>query len=173
MDTATLLVDAFTRIREDTHRAVQGMSTDQLQWQPDPEANSITWLIWHLTRIEDDHISHLAGAPQVWSAAGWNQRFGTDPSDANLGFGHTPAQVAAVRPDEPSSLLAYHDAVHEETMQYIATVTPEELDRIIDYRWDPPVSVGVRIVSVINDTMQHAGQANYLRGLLERGAGPQ
>jgi uncharacterized damage-inducible protein DinB len=173
MESRDLLGDAFGRIREDTHRALEGLTAEQLQWQPDPAANSIAWLVWHLTRVEDDHISDIAGLPQIWSTGEWNTRFGTDPSDANLGYGHTPEQVAEVVPDEPAALLAYHDAVHEATLAYVETIDAEELDRIIDYRWDPPVSVGVRIVSVINDTTQHAGQANYLRGLIERGAGPQ
>ncbi len=173
METRDLLADAFERIRENAHRAVTGLSADQLQWQPDPAANSIAWLVWHLTRIEDDHVSHLADHPQAWSTGGWNSRFGTDPADTNLGYGHTPEQVAEVVPDDPVTLLAYYDAVHEQTLSYLETIDADALDRIIDYRWDPPVSVGVRIVSVINDAMQHVGQANYLRGLLDRGAGPR
>ena len=173
METDDLLADAFERIRQNVHRAVDGLSADQLQWQPDPAANSIAWLLWHLTRIEDDHVSHLADRPQAWSTGGWNARFGTDPDDANLGFGHTPEQVAQVVPNDPSTLLAYHEAVHERTLSYLERINAGELDRIIDYRFDPPVSVGVRLVSVINDAMQHVGQANYLRGLLERGAGSQ
>ena len=76
-------------------------------------------------------------------------------------------------PDDPSTLIGYHEAVHERTLSYLEAVDADELDRIIDYRWDPPVTVGVRLVSVINDGMQHVGQANYLRGLLERSTAPQ
>ena len=173
MDTAALLSDAFERLKSNTHRAVEGMTAAQLQWQPDPGSNSIAWLVWHLTRVEDDHVSHLAGVPQVWSTGGWNTRFGTNPGDGNLGYGHTPEQVTEVVPDEPSNLAGYHDAVHDATLEYVATIDAAELDRIVDTSWDPPVSAGVRIVSVLNDTLQHAGQANYLCGLIERGAGPQ
>jgi uncharacterized damage-inducible protein DinB len=164
-----LLRDAFERIREDVHRAVDGIAADQLLLRPDDGANTIAWLIWHLTRVEDDHVSEIAGRPQTWMSGGWNSRFGTDPDEDNTGYAHTPAQVAAVVPDRVDSLLAYHNAVHTATLEYLETVDGSELDRIIDRRWDPPVSVGVRLVSVINDAMQHAGQANYLRGLIERG----
>ncbi len=168
MDTIDILTDAFGRIKGDTHRAADGRTAAELAYQPDPEANSIAWLVWHLTRVQDHHIGQLAHRPQAYVVEGWADRLGTDPDPENHGYGHTPEQVAAIRPDSPDVLLAYHDVVTERTLEYIATVTPEELDRIFDHSWDPPVSVGVRIVSVINDCMQHAGEANYLRGLLER-----
>ena len=149
------------------------IAAEQLLLRPDHGANTIAWLIWHLTRVEDNHVAEIADLPQRWVSGGWNGRFGTDPDEDNTGFAHTPAQVAAVVPDRVESLLDYHDAVHQATLEYLETVDGTELDRIIDRRWDPPVSVGVRLVSVINDAMQHAGQANYLRGLIERGlAGP-
>ena len=56
--------------------------------------------------------------------------------------------------------------MHEATVAYLATVTPEDLDRIVDERWDPPVTLGVRLVSVVSDDLQHAGQAAYVRGLV-------
>jgi hypothetical protein len=75
--------------------------------------------------------------------------------------------VAAIHAG-PDVLLDYHNAVHDRTVAYLNTIDAGELDRIIDVRWDPPVSVGVRLVSVIDDDMQHAGQAAYVRGLFER-----
>lgn len=168
MDTPTLLADAFGRIQEDTHRAAEGLTAAELAYQPDPSANSIAWLVWHLTRVEDDHMSEIADRPQAWAVDGWAGRFGMEPDPHDVGFGHTPEQVRTIRPDGPELLLEYHDAVTARTLEYVPTITPAELDRIIDELWDPPVSVGVRTVSVINDCTQHAGQANYLRGLLER-----
>jgi hypothetical protein len=90
------------------------------------------------------------------------------PDERDLGYGHTSAQVAAVAVDSADVLLAYFDAVHGRTGEYLSTVDGTELDRICDTRWDPPVSVGVRLVSVLNDCFQHAGQARYLRGMYER-----
>ena len=169
MEARDLLRDAFVRVRQDTHAAVDGLDAIQILLRPDAAANPIGWLVWHLTRVQDHHVSEIAAHPQAWLTGGWNERFGTDPDENNTGFGHTPDQVAAVVPDRIDNLLGYHDAVHAETLDYLETVDGSELDRIIDRRWDPPVTVGVRLVSVINDTMQHAGQANYIRGLIERG----
>lgn len=168
MQTSDVLIDAFGRVREIVHDVVDGLSVAGLEARPGPEANSISWLVWHLTRIEDDHIADLTGAEQVWTTGGWMDRCGL-PFDATAtGFGFTSDDVAATRVDPPSLLLGYHDATHEQTVAYLETIDAEELLRIVDTRWDPPVMAGVRIVSVVADTLQHAGQAAYVRGLLGR-----
>lgn len=167
MNTADMLTDAFGRIQGLVHRITDGLDEDELAYRPDGDANSIAWLLWHLTRVQDHHVSEIAGEKQAWVADGWSQRFGTEPDPSNTGYGHTSDQVAAVR-SNAQTLREYHDAVHQRTIAYLATVDSEELDRIIDRSYDPPVSVGVRLVSVIGDDLQHAGQAAYVRGLRER-----
>lgn len=168
MDTTEILTDAFGRIRDWVHSAVDGLPAAALNYRPDPASNSIGWLIWHLTRVQDDHIAHLARATQAYTRDGWAERLGLNADDGDIGYGHTPEQVAAVRFDAGDDLVAYFDAVHQATLEYIATVTPEELSRIVDTRWDPPVTAGVRLVSVMDDCMNHTGQAHYVRGLWER-----
>ena len=166
MDTKALLIDAFGRIEEEVDRSLAGIDASGLAYRPDPTANSIGWLIWHLTRVEDDHVSEIAGRSQAYTADGWADRLGLTPDDGDTGYGHTSDQVAAVRFDGPETLADYHRAVAARTRAYLEGVTSGELDRIIDRRWDPPVTVGVRLVSVISDCLQHAGTANYVRGIL-------
>lgn len=167
MTSAGLLVDAFGRVRDAVAGAVDGLTTEELAFRPDPEANSIAWLVWHLTRVQDDHVADVAGWEQVWTAAGWVERFGL-PFDARAhGYGHSASEVAAVRADA-ALLLGYHEATHEQTVRFVERVADADLDRIVDTRWDPPVTLGVRLVSVIEDDLQHAGQAAYLRGLVDR-----
>ncbi len=171
MELGDLLIDAFGRIRETVHRVCAHMAVDDLAFSPAPHTNTIGWLVWHLTRVQDDHVSEIAGRPQAWTDEGWMQRFAFPFPPGDVGFGHTAEEVAQVR--APAELLvAYHDAVHEHTVTYLETVDAGELDRIIDRRWDPPVPVGVRLVSVIADDLQHAGQAAYLRGLVQPGWDP-
>lgn len=166
---AGLLVDAFGRVAEAVEAAVAGLDGAELAWRPDPDANSIAWLVWHLTRVQDDHVADVAGTPQVWTAEGFADRFALAVDRADIGYGHTSAQVAAVTADA-DALLAYHRAVHAATARFVDGVVDADLDRVVDERWDPPVTLGVRLVSVIADDLQHVGQAAYLRGLLERGA---
>lgn len=165
MTSAELLVDAFGRIREVVHDAVEGLNVDQLATRLDGRANSIAWLVWHLTRIQDDHVAGVAGTEQVWTSSGWFDRFGLPFDRSAHGYGQTSEEVAAVRV-EADLLAGYHDAVHEQTVSYISGLVDADLDRIVDKRWDPPVTLGVRLISVVTDDLQHAGQAAFIRGLL-------
>jgi uncharacterized damage-inducible protein DinB len=165
---ADLLADAFGRIREEVHAAVDGLSADDLTYQPDPDSNSIGWLIWHLLRVADDHLADASGAGQVWTDDGWADRFGLDLDPADTGYGHGPGQVAKVTVTSAELLTGYGDAVIQRALDYVRGLSDPDLDRIVDRRWDPPVTLGVRLSSVISDDLQHAGQAAYLRGLLLR-----
>jgi len=163
--TQTLLIDAFGRVKETVHRATTGLSQEQLATQPEPQANSIAWLVWHLTRVQDDHIAELAHQPQLWATT-WHKQFKLPFDQKATGYGHTSKEVAAVKASA-SLLLAYYDAVHEQTTAYIQTLTDKDFARVIDTNWDPPVTLGVRLISVLDDDLQHAGQAAYIRGLLK------
>ena len=163
-----LLVDFFGRIRELVVDLTDALTDEAATYRPDPEANSIAWLVWHLARIQDDHMADLAGVEQVWTAQGWARRFGLPFDDADTGYGHSPTEVDAVRV-APELLTGYLDEVHEQSVTFVSGLGMGDLDRIVDERWDPPVSLGVRLVSVINDDQQHVGQAAYVRGLIEAG----
>ncbi|MDR7304251.1 mycothiol transferase [Haloactinomyces albus] len=168
MISAEVLVDAFDRIRAAVHEAVEDLTPDQLAFRVDSRANSIGWLIWHLTRIQDDHIADVAHTDQVWTAQSWVDRFELPFDRLDTGFGHTPEEVAAVRVSSGELLTGYHDAVHEQTKQHVQRLTDDDLERIVDSSWDPPVSLGVRLVSVTADDLQHAGQAAFIRGIAQR-----
>jgi hypothetical protein len=163
--TAALLLDAFGRIDEEVHAALDGLTLDDVTYRPAPDANSIAWLVWHLTRIQDDHVADVAGIEQVWTADGHFDRFGLPFDRAAHGYGHSSADVAAVQV-EAAQLVAYYDAVAAQTKRYVERLSDPDLDRIVDERWDPPVTLAVRLVSVISDDLQHVGQAAYLRGML-------
>jgi uncharacterized damage-inducible protein DinB len=165
---AELLTDAYGRIREEVHGAVDGLTPEQLAYRVDGTANSIAWLVWHLTRVQDDHIADVAGFEQVYTADGWAERFGFPFPPSAIGYGHTSADVDAVRVDSPDLLVDYHEAVHAQTLRFIEGLKEENLGRVVDERWDPPVTLGVRLVSVVSDDLQHVGQAAFLRGVLER-----
>ncbi|MGP4016194.1 mycothiol transferase [Saccharopolyspora sp. 5N708] len=168
MTSAEVLVDAFTRIREVVHEAVTGLSADQLAFRVDSEANSIAWLVWHLTRVQDDHVADVAGIEQVWTAQDWLRRFGLPFPPEDIGYGHDSDEVAAVRVASAELLTGYHDAVCAQTIEFVRSVTDDDLPVVVDTSWSPPVTLGVRLVSVLADDLQHAGQAAFIRGLLQR-----
>ena len=166
MNARDILADAFGRLPRLVRAAVRDLSPEQLRWAPAGGANSIGWLVWHLTRVQDGHLAELLDAEQVYVTGDWAARFGRKSEPDDTGYGHAAADVAAVRPESWQVLVGYYAAVHRRTMAFVDGLTDADLDRVVDERWDPPVTLGVRLVSVLDDDVQHAGQAAYVRGLL-------
>jgi uncharacterized damage-inducible protein DinB len=163
--TSDILTDAIERVQQAVHGALEGLTDEQVAARVAPDANTIAWLVWHLTRIQDDHVADVAGTEQVWTAQEWNAKFGLPFADDATGYGQTTAEVGAVR--APAALLkGYYDAVHARTVGYLTQLGDTDLDRVVDTNWDPPVTLAVRLVSVIEDDLQHAGQAAYARGIV-------
>lgn len=167
---AQLLVDGFGRIRENVAGVLDGLTPEQLSYRIDADANPVSWLVWHLTRVQDDHVAAAFGVTQVWTADAWATRFGLPAGMLDHGYGHTPAQVAAVGAATASAALLrdYHEATYAQSVKLVSGVGDADLDRVVDTRWTPPVTLGVRLVSVLDDDMQHAGQAAYVRGVVLR-----
>ena len=166
MDIDTLLLELYGRIPPLAAAAVEGLDAEELHRVPEPGANSIGWLVWHLARVQDHHVSELLGTDQIWVTGDWAARCGLDADPANTGYGHSEADVQSVQPDGPGVLLGYLGEVTARTTSMLEELGSADLDRVVDDRWDPPVTMGVRLVSVADDCLQHAGQAAYARGLL-------
>ncbi|WFE34751.1 DinB family protein [Micromonospora sp. WMMD975] len=169
MDVNDLLTEAYGRLPDLVAGALDGLDPEQLRQAPADGANPVGWLIWHLTRIQDHHVADLLGEKQLWATGDWAQRCGLRPDADDTGYGHGPEQIAAVRPDDGGVLLDYHRAVVERSLAYLRRLRPGDLDRVVDENWDPPVTLGVRLVSVLDDDLQHVGQAAYVRGLIRNG----
>jgi hypothetical protein len=168
MESRDLLLTAFGDIEEAVRRALDGIDPALLTERVDPEANTIAWLAWHLTRGQDYQVSDVAGTEQAYLADGWADRFALPVSPRATGYGMSSEDVDKVRITDPQLLLDYHAAVRRRTSDFVSGLSVTDLDRIVDESWDPPVTLGVRLVSVIGDDLQHAGQAALLRGILER-----
>ncbi|MGW1228088.1 mycothiol transferase [Streptomyces sp. NPDC001515] len=168
MNVADLLTEGYSRIRETVHGAVEGLGPDDLGARLDDGANSIAWLVWHLARVQDDHIADAAGTEQVWFTGDWVSRFRLPFAHDATGYGQSSHEVDALGSASEELLLGYYDAVHERTSEFLEELNGRELDRIVDESWTPAVTLGVRLVSVLSDDLQHAGQAAFVRGCLER-----
>ena len=164
---AQLLTDAFGRIRELVERVVAGLSDEQLSARVDNDANTIAWLVWHLTRVQDSSVAGAASDDQLWTSAGWADRFALPFDEKATGYGQSTQDVGAVRASA-ELLLGYHDAVYQRSIEYLTGLDDAALDRVVDTRFTPPVTLAVRLVSIISDQLQHAGQAAFVRGVIER-----
>lgn len=164
MDASGLLIELYRRIVPLAKQAVAGLEPDDLTRAP-AGANSIGWLIWHLARVQDNQIADIFDADQVWVEPGWAGRFGLVPDPDNIGYGHGPEDVERVHPESADALLDYLQEVDARTIRWLTGLVATDLDRIVDNRFNPPVTMGVRLVSIADDCLQHVGQANYLKGI--------
>lgn len=167
MESNAIVIDALGRIQNTIRRVLDGMTPDQLYYRPAENSNSTAWVIWHLTRVQDHHISDMGGLEQLWTSDGWHARFGMEADGKNTGTGHTPGDVAKIRPDA-ETLQSYYDAVYERTKTVLSSLTPEDMDRELDEpQYNPLPTIGVRCASIISDNTQHVGQAAYIKGLAQ------
>jgi hypothetical protein len=164
MDVRGLLTEGFGRIVDLYADIADGLDDEALHHRPGGTGNPIGWLLWHTARGQDAQVADLAGLPQVWEE--WQERLGMPNGTDDVGYGHTSEQVDAVRIDDLDLLVAYEHEVTLATARYLQTVDEGELEREVDQRWDPPVTAGVRLVSILGDGLQHLGQAAYVKGLL-------
>lgn len=162
----SVLLDGFQRIEEGVAEVLDGLAPEDLRWRPGQQANPIGWLLWHLSRQQDGQLASLAGEEQAWTAQDWHQRFALPYSPRASGFGQSAAEVGAFRVEDPSLLSGYAESVHALTRRLVDGLGAEDYDRVIDERWDPPVTVGVRVYSVLEDAAKHLGQAEYVKGML-------
>jgi hypothetical protein len=160
-----LLADAFTRVRDGVSSVLDDLEADDLTHRPAPDANPIGWLLWHLLRVQDDHVADAAGTEQIWTSGGWADRFALPFDDSATGYGHSSDDVAAIRVS-PDLLAGYADAVHDASITFVKGLADTDLERVVDDSWDPPVTLLVRLVSVIGDDLKHLGQAEYIKGIV-------
>ncbi len=168
MDGAELISDALGRVNRILHRSLEGAPVEMVCKMPTADSNSMAWLAWHLTRVHDDHLSDLAGLPQLWTSAGWHARFGMAADDKETGNGHTLEQAAALKVDSVDVLLAYYRAVRGRTDAFLEAMSVGDLDRPVrNVAGDGTVPMRVRLEMTVVDNIQHSGQIAYLRGLLK------
>ncbi len=162
-----LLLDALDRVRDTVHGLLDDTPDDRLAEPPVEGANTVAWLVWHLTRVLDTHVADAVDRDVVWTTGGWYERFGLPFPASAHGYGMSYDDVLAVRASG-EDLRGYFDATYDLVADALRGVTEDDLDRVVDEDWDPPVTLGVRLVSALNDATQHVGQASYAAGILTR-----
>lgn len=166
MDHRDILIDAAQRPLDTAEAVLRGITPEALHAMPG-SGNSIAWLVWHAARQMDVQTADLSGSPTVWTSGDWAPRLGVDREDRDFGLGDDTAAVASLHVEDADLLLAHLRACVEALTEYVATLAPADLDDIVDRGWNPPVTRGVRLVSIIDDAVAHLGQAAYARGLAD------
>jgi hypothetical protein len=168
MDWHELITDGYGRILQVLEKGLGGLTPDDLNEQPHRDCNSMGWLTWHLTRLQDKHIADLMGEEQLWIKDGWHARFNRASDPKDTGYGHSSEDVAAFKSPGGEIQLDYHRAVLERSKRYMRSLSATDLDRELNEpQYQPLPTVGVRLISVLSDNLRHAGQVSYVRGLLK------
>ena len=165
MDVRGLLTEGFGRITELYDGVAEGLDDETLHHRPGGTGNPIGWLLWHLARVQDDHVADLADGRAGLGAVPGTVR----PAQRHRRHRLRPHQRAGRRAPDRGRRAARGvpprgDAA---TARYLETVDEAELEREVDQNWDPPVTAGQRLVSIQGDCLQHLGQAAYVKGLLD------
>ena len=169
MKTHDILRDAASRPGIEAAVAVEGLSAEALNAHPGGHPNSIAWLLWHAGRQMDMQLSALSGQPQVWETQGFRERFDLGELGElgdTMGYGHTAEQARSIVVEDSALLVEYLVATGEALAAYGQTLSEADLSEVIDRSWTPPVTRGVRLVSMIDDAVQRVGQAAYAAGIL-------
>jgi uncharacterized damage-inducible protein DinB len=147
-------------------RALEGLDDATLARQPSDQCNSITWLLWHMSRVVDTFMTtRIREKPQLWLSEGWHQRFGMADDPDDRGVGWTAAQVAAWSAPGRDVLIGYYQAVRAAAREFLSSVTPAELEKTIVFPpSDEPRSVASALGQMTWDAISHGGQIAYLRG---------
>jgi len=161
-----VLIDGYKRIPGSVEHVAKGLKQADLDWRPAKDANSIGWTLWHATRGEDAQISDLMGEKQLWIADGWHKKFDRPADPGDTGFGHKPKQLAAFKSPPASVLIGYQKAVTKRSIKYLKSLKSSDLARELNEPWFQPLpTVGVRLMSILEDSVLHGGEASYIRGL--------
>lgn len=168
MNALEILRDAATRPREAAHQLVDRLDPSVLGAHPGGHDNSVAWLLWHTAREIDAQVAHLWDQEPVWTAQGFQERFDLSEAADDIGYGHTPEQARSIVCDDAELLLDHLGAATDALLGYLGTLEETDLDQVIDYSYDPPVTRGTRLVSIIDDAAQHLGQAAYIAGMPRR-----
>ena len=168
MDLRDFIIRSLEEIQEDLKRSVDGLTKEDLMTQPQPGANHIAFMIWHMTRVEDKLLHNLFQcSPQLWESGKWYERMGLPEDPKSTGFGYTAEQVSCFPSVQPHELMDYVEAVRADTLDYLENIDAASLDEKVTAPPLGEVSIGNLISILVVELAQHVGQIAYVRGLVE------
>ena len=156
---------ALERIQESVDRATNGLTEEELKWQPNPEANPIGFILWHQIRAEDGIVNGMIRQqPQVWMTGKWYEKCNMSDDPQNSGGGYTPEQIATFKPPKLEVLQEYAKAVRAQINEYLDSLTPDKFNDVIETPFGKFTVVQI-LTLLLSELAQHTGHIGYIRGL--------
>jgi hypothetical protein len=166
MELHEMLAVGYSGILRTLDYTLKGLTKEDINWQPKPDCNSIGWMVWHPIRFQDMQISEFMGEEQLWIKDGWYKKWGRKADPKESGGGMTPEDLTKFKSPGAATVLAYAKAVVERSQKYFPTLKKADLDKILKGGPHKPYpTVGMMLMIILSDSLQHAGQAGYVRGL--------
>jgi hypothetical protein len=154
---------------------VQGLTPEQLRWQPEGHDTSILFAIWHTYRACDELVHGVVmQRPSVFVNEGWAERLPVEKIGVTpFGNGASRAQIAAV--DVPiADLLAYAKAVGVSINSYLESITDAQAAQELALPFFTGVYSEVDRMSraetiaffAIGHNSEHLGEVQFIKGML-------
>lgn len=161
MDAKELLLRSLEESNGYLTRALNGLTQEEATWSPSPECNSIAFILWHMTRVEDFFVNRvIRREKELYETKKWQEKLGT-PVKA---YGYTVEELRAWPAPKLEILREYANSVRESTLAFLNSISPERLSEVP--RPDrSPDSIGVTLGHVTTEIALHVGQIAYLRGV--------
>lgn len=168
MDVRDFALQSLNESQTALMQAVDSLSQEELMRQPQPGANHIAFILWHMVRAEDWFFHYLfQRVPQVWESEQWHEKLNLPDDPRVTGFGYTEEQVASFPSIQLRDLIAYSEAVRARTVDYLRSVNPARFDEIAKSRLFGEVSIGNLIGHLLIELAQHVGQIAYIREMVK------
>ena len=164
------IVDAGLRETfDDLVTALDGLTCDELNWRPTLESNSISWLVWHMARVEDNWVNlRLRGKDSVWDAEGWSEQLGVDVQ--GNGWGQSAEEIRGMPRIDVEHAMRYYRNVRAVTSVYFEDeMTEADLAAVVKHPSGNPKlnwTYAQVLGHLLSEEAQHLGQVSYLRGMM-------
>jgi hypothetical protein len=166
MEVKDSILEGLNEVQSALKQAVDGLSQEELMWQPQPGANHIAYILWHTLRVEDWFFQYMfQRTPQVWESEKRHEKLNLPDDPRITGFGYTAEQVDGFPAVKLSDLLGYGEAVRARTLDYLRQLDAAKFDEIVQSRIFGEVRMGNLLSHLICEIAQHVGQIAYIRGL--------
>ena len=163
MDAKEFALEALERARAVTMIAIDGLTPEHFHWRPNPTANSIAFLLWHISRVEDRFTSDLRNMEEIWLTEEWHKKFAVAISENGIGWG--PEQIQDFRP-AIELVVSYLQRVRNISLETISRLNISQFkEQLTPSR--PDFTVANTLQTIVYHENHHQGAIGYIRGLIE------
>jgi len=163
MEAKELILMSLEQSQGYLNKALDGLTQEEAAWRPNAECNSIAFILWHMTRVEDFFVNRVIQREnELYEAEGWREKLGTPPKET--GYQYAAEQLQTWPVPQLEVLRGYASSVIEKTLAFLKSVPPQKLSEV-PHPDRSPDSIGATLGHISTEIALHVGQIAYLRGV--------